>query len=81
MLIFNVFESGWNELSIINKQHFMNIEFLLVHPELQLSLVSCTDMYVLKHHMISGYCSGGFFVDFGLITCSYLRFYMVQLIC
>jgi hypothetical protein len=34
VLIFNVFESSWNELSIINKQHFMNMEFLLVHPEL-----------------------------------------------
>ena len=27
LLIFNVFESGWNELSIITKQHFMNVGF------------------------------------------------------
>jgi hypothetical protein len=70
LLIFNVFESRWNELSIINKQHFMNIEFLLVHRELQLSLVFCTDIYVLRCHMISFYCSCDFIVDFGLITCS-----------
>jgi len=27
--------------------------FLLVHPELQLSLVFCADTYVLRRHMIS----------------------------
>ena len=32
LLICNVFESGWNEMSIIIKQHFMNVGFLLVHP-------------------------------------------------
>ena len=41
----------------------MNIEFLLVHPELQLPLAFCVDMYVLKCHMISFYYSCDFIVN------------------
>jgi hypothetical protein len=52
ILIFSVLESRWKEQSFVNKQHFMNVEFLCVHRDPQLCLVLGADIYMLECHMV-----------------------------